>query len=360
MRKICLNLFLTLTLLNTGCSESTPESRLENYAQRVATTLDQDSDLNLNQPLSIPLLPRRRERLLKAEEIRQGLLEVLNLRHCELLPLIAERNSSLGRIMRPSQQLIYEMKLYNGLRDCQQNLPAMELEAEVIEQIREIWAIKQRNLPIVLWNSIYNNEEMERNFSLSEPSLPLSGEDTFSGTMTALKHFNILASLASNHAQWALPEFIDQLEQDYLTLYSNRYGSRWIRSIYQLTRTLNHTAQIIENRLQKRPLCFNRQPNPQAQIIKNVFHKYYAGEVQPYMAMLDNQGRRWLTAQAELLNHFTALMPAVMRDYQLKVLSLKNPRALWPQYVAARNRHTRAWQELLSQCNLMPGSDTAK
>ena len=74
------------------------------------------------------------------------------------------------------------------------------------------------------------------------------------------------------------------------------------------------------------------------------------------MAKLDNQGRRWLTAQAEILYYFTALMPAAMQDYQQKVLSLENPRALWPQYIAARNRHTKAWQMLLSQCNLMPGS----
>ena len=355
MRLTCTTLIsICLLLLVTGCAEETPEHILERYAERVASSLDQDARLDLSQPPDIRPLPRRRTRLLATEEVRQGLLEVLNLHHCKLLPLIAQRNSSLGRVMLPSQQLIYEVKLYQGLRTCQQHLADSPLDADEIIQIREIWAIKQRNFPIVVWNALYASEEMERNFSLAEPALPLRGEDGFSGTMDALQHFTQLAALAYNQAEWPLPEFLDRLEDDYQALYNNRYGSRCQRSFFHPTRTLDHTAQLIERRLQQRPLCFRQQTNPQANILNSVFHKYYAGEVQPYLSKLDRQGQRWLSEQATLLAHFAPLLPRTMQDYQQQVLSLTHPDALWPRYLTARNRHTQAWQQILMQCNLMP------
>ncbi|WP_432473897.1 DUF3080 family protein [Amphritea sp. HPY] len=350
---------LLLFIFITGCAEDTPEQMLERYHQRLANSLDQTARLDLQQPLPLPHYPKRRTRLIEVTEVRQGLYEVLNLRHCQLLPLIAERNSSLGKVKQPSQQLIYEFKLYDGLRKCRSELKQKPADPELQQQIEEIWRIKRQNLPRVIWNSLYNSEEMERNFSLSEPALAINGEDGFTASMQALQRFELLSALAYEHPAWQLPEYINDLEQDYGALYHNRYGSRWLRSITQLTLTLKQSAAVIEDRLSQRPLCFKQQATPQAKIVLNVFQKFYAAQVQPYMARLDRQGKRWLEQHNLILQNLAPVIPASVKNYRQRILSTDlsslSP-ALWPDYISARDQHTDAWQKLLGQCGLMPST----
>lgn len=345
---------LLVTLFIAGCSDNTPQDMLENYSNRVSNALDQSDRLNLKAPVSLPEFPRRRDRLQPVEDIRQGLVEVFNLRHCQLITLVAERNSSLGKVMPPSRQLAYELKLYVGLRDCLKQLIQTRAEQELIQQISEILVIKERNLPRVLWNGIYTSEAVERNFSRSEPPLPLEKSNSFISDKTALEVLTKLAALQNDDTEWPVPAELETLENHYQALYNNRFGSRWLHSVNLLTATLNHTASAIEKRLGNRPLCYNNQTNPKANIVRNVFTKYYAGELQPYMARVDQQGRQWLQLNNQLLAQFSQI-PQPMRHYQQQALSMEFQGSVWQTYIQARDRHTKAWQTLLGQCGLMPG-----
>ncbi|MDO6563481.1 DUF3080 family protein [Amphritea sp. 1_MG-2023] len=329
---------------------------LERYSNRVANSLESDAELNLDLPLNLPAYPPRRDRIRTVPDLRQGLLEVLNLRHCQLIPLIAERNSSLGKVMPPSRQMVYEIQLISRLNHCRQTLRETQTEPELIQQVDALFQVKQDNIEAALWNGLFTSEAMERNFSRSEPPLPLIEDDGFSQTRQAFILFNRIAALNSTIQQqptWTEPDYLNQLEPHYQALTTLRYGSRWLRSIYLLTHTLNHTANLIEQRLRQRPLCYNQQATPKARIVKNVFNKYYAAELQPYMAKIDRDGRQWLALNQQLLQHFTVI-PEPMQRYQRLALSTEAP--FWQRYIEARNRHTQAWQRLLKQCNLMPSA----
>jgi hypothetical protein len=342
---------LLCTVLLLGCDNQQPEQMLETYSTRVANSLDMDTELDLNHPLKLPRYPRRRERIKQVSDLRQGLIEVLNLRHCQLLDLIAERNSSLGKVMPPSKKMVYEIKLYSGLRSCLQRLEKNQADSELIQQIETIFTVKHNEFEANLWNGIFTSEAVERNFSLSEPALPLEGEDGFSQSRQALITLNQIARLNNNRENWTEPDYLDQLESHLHVLYSLRYGSRWLRSLALISDTLNHTAGVIEQRLETRPLCFNQQTTPKARIVKNVFNKYYAGQLQPYMARIDRQGKEWLKLNRNLLENFTDI-PQPMQAYKNQILAIDAP--LWLNYIQARDRHTLAWQTLLQQCDLMP------
>ena len=344
-------LFSSLLLL--GCENQHPEQMLETYSKRLSNSLDIDIKLDLSFPLQLPAYPRRRERIIPVTDLRQGLVEVLNLRHCRLLNLIAERNSSLGKVMLPSKKMVYEIKLYAGLRDCLQKLNSTDTDTEIVPQIQDIFSVKEEEFEAALWNGIFTSEAIERNFSLSEPALPLKDEGGFSQSRRALEALSQLAKLNINRDQQPDLSSIEKLETHYQSLYNSRYGSRWLRSVTLLSRTLDHTAMIIEQRLEKRPLCFKQQPTPQARIVKNVFNKYYAGQLQPYMGRIDRQGKQWLELNRNLLQSFTNI-PKAMQEYRKLVLATDAPH--WLNYIQARDRHTLAWQTLLQQCNLMPGS----
>jgi hypothetical protein len=356
-------LLLCLSALLTACEGSSPEAMLDNYSERVARVLEESIDNRLDAVPAIALLPPRRQRLLPLTDLRQGLIEVLALRHCNLLGLIARRNSSLGKVMLPSKQLVYEMRLLSQVRDCRAQLAQSvntrtdkDADAQLIQQLDSIYSLKARELPAVLWNAIYASREMESNFSIGDPPLPLSlNENQSDGSEAALLSLQALAELQTLIAtpNWQLPTGLDQLEQHYQTLEANRFGSQWLKSVWLLSQTLELTAQALDRREQRRPICPQQRPTPRARILLNVFNKYYAGEVQPYMARVDRSGQRWKTLHQQLLSSLPAT--AAMRDYQWRIFADTNPDSLWQAYVRARDHHIRSWQTTLRHCNLMPG-----
>ena len=124
--------------------------------------------------------------------------------------------------------------------------------------------------------------------------------------------------------------------------------------VVMMTQTLDRTAQAIETRLKRKPFCFPDHKPPRATTLYNVFQKFYAGKVQPYMAVIQRQGNPWFTLHDELITQLPTSKD--MQNYQQQVLGLDIQTSLWGQWVQARERHTKAWQAILGQCNMMPGS----
>lgn len=356
MRQSSLLLLLCLTFGLAGCSRDTPEYMLQDYSKRVANVLE----VELPQPdkAVLPLFPKRRFRILKTEEVRQGLLEVLDLKICNLVPLIAERNSSLGKVYRPSKKLAYELKFLAAIRDCYLKTRNDDsVDYELRERIQEIYAIKKRNISREAWNGIYLSEAIEANFSRGERPLHSHGKENFNTSYNALlRLFELLNANEAEH--WQTPEDLDQLEPYYQTLSLNRSGAKLLQSLELLTRYLNYTANQITTRLQQRAMCPMGKPTPQAKILQNVFAKYYAAQVQPYMALVDKSASRWLQLNDTILQRFTALhgqIPESMETYRQSALSLTADQGIWMKYIRARDKHTSAWQKILKQCGLMPG-----
>ncbi|GGO75832.1 hypothetical protein GCM10011348_01560 [Marinobacterium nitratireducens] len=347
-------LTLAMLVLLAGCDRSSPEAMLDNYSTRVARTIDETIDPDLEVADALPLFPARRDRVQPLSDLRQGLIEVLALRHCDLLHLIAERNSSLGKFMAPSQQLVYELRFFDRLRACRKRLyRADESDVELLEQVNAIYAVKLRELPRALWNAIYASQEMEANFSRGDAPLPLSETDATPPAIGALEQLTDIVRLTTR-PDWRPPELLARIEEPYEALHRDHFGSQLLKSVVLLTRTLESTALALERREQRYPLCPQDRATPDAKILLNVFGKFYAGEVQPYLARVHRQGERWRSLHAELLRSLPAT-PAML-DYWDQVYSGDNPSSLWQRYTAAREHHTQAWQSVLRRCQLMPGS----
>jgi hypothetical protein len=349
-------LLLCLGGVLSGCTD-TPEAMLENYTERVARVLEEPIHTHFDTAANIPLFPPRRDRLLPLTDLRQGPIEVLALRHCDLLGLIAERNSSLGKVMRPSKQLVYEIRLLHQVRECRTRLDSTpDADPQLRRQIEDIYTLKARELPAVLWNAIYASSEMEANFSRGDPALPRPGKDGADGSEATLRSLQALADLQTliSTPNWTPPQQLQDLEQHYQALNANRFGSQWLRSLWLLTRTLEQTAQALERREQRASLCPQQRPTPRARILLNVFRLYYAGDVQPYLARVHRSGQRWKALHEQLLRQLPATPQ--MQEYRWHIFADANPDSLWQRYNRARDHHTRSWQATLRNCQLMPGS----
>lgn len=355
MHRRYLIILLLIPLLN-GCAEPTAESMLRDYTQRVSNALEHPVNFKTSH-VTYPIFPPRRERRQEVHDLREGLIDVLRLRQCDLLPLISERNSNLGRVMTPSQSLQYELRFLPAIHHCEQIISGRIIDepelSPLLERVQEIRRHKEKQLPKVIWNSVYTTPEMEQQFSRSASPLPLKGIGQNNQIQHILDPFVVIAQLADNPSQWPETEFISALEGYYENLYRTELGSQWLQSVSVLTYTMNEVSIAIEQRLSQRPICFNQQPNNRATIIQNVFRNFYAAEFQPYLASTDQFGQRWKSIHEEMIS--TLPVPHSTTEYFLSVFDPAYEGGFMYAYDQAKKRHTSAWQTLLDHCGLMAG-----
>jgi len=342
-----------LSLLLVACGTDEATSLAERYASRTSNAIDIDIDLQLKPAAELysPLAPRR-ERLADVPEIREGLLDLIDLRHCNLMQLVSERNTSLGRVAKPSQRLIYELKILPEINRCLSALSDDEEKAELRAKLESYAQTKRQGFAPLLLNAIYNTDEMEQHFSLGQPPLSPQDQGYLAPLVESLERFGLLAQLSQQH-NWQTPEFTESLETDYETLYRTDFGARWISSMALLTQTLNQASAGIEQRLEGRPICFNRKQNSKSEILWNVFVKFYVGELQPYIAQVEREGKEWSRLNRVILQPLSEIPETRLVAVYFET-DENSP--LWGPYLQARQRHTTAWQTLLEQCDLRPGA----
>ena len=340
----------------TACSDANdPQAMLVDYVERVANATD--SPASANGPFASDLLsyPDRRDRRLPLADVRIGMLEFLGLMQCDLQEIVGERNSSLGKVMPVSQQLIYEHRLLVSARQCRRELAEKDSNLFELQQtLDEIVAIKSADLPRAYWNATFGSPEFEQMFSLAAAPLRVDAEGESNPEIeAALEH---LAMLGKRLGEAAYRLESAGLEAHYQALTSRRLAGELLGALELLGYHLDATARVIETRLARRPMCYDGRANPKARILDNVFRKYYVAQVQPYLSRVHRQTRNWLERVNQLAKTQQAQTTPAFAAYFDAQLSLDAPDALWARYERSLQRHTRAWQTILGQCGLMPGT----
>lgn len=355
---------LLFPLLLGACGEPRSASDLWlNYRYRLGNSL-QSGFTEVAAPLPANpawRYPGRRQIRLAVEPVRVNLLAFLQLSPCELQRLIGERNSSLGRLAPESQRLLYELRFLQLAKSC---LDYLQSEAgsgrELASQLRQAIAIKHRNLSRVTWNALNVSRELQSLFALStRPLAP--GELQYSPVrlMQSLDYLHFLLRDIAAGAKQVTGEAL--LERHFQVLGSDAYAGRLLLSLALATEHLNRITPVLRGRQLKRPLCYQRRPSPQARIVERVFHKYYIGEIQPYLAVLHQQAQ---ALQRRLQQLYLAYLenleppPAYQLWWQATWAVESESEAggsVWQEFNRALSNHTRAWQGLLANCGLMPG-----
>ncbi len=338
-----------VALLLYSCGPPQAADVLLDYNQRVRNALELESPPP--PPHDLPTYPRRRDVRLELSDLRIGLVDLVSLERCGLEELVAERNSSLGKVMQPSQQLIYEHRLLGLARDCMDTLRAHpQRDPELLEKLQEVVAVKESDMPRTYWNATFASPEMAEHLSLAAPLLPIEIEVDVQPQLEALYY---LRDLRAGLGRSATELVSQELESHYVQLHNGRYGGRLLQSMDALRYHLQDVADALSKRQDQRPLCPQGRPTPRAEVMQNIFQKFYSGQVQPYMARVHREGRAWIDAMDALADQQEA-MPRAFVPYRQAVLSAHDPAAPWPQFVAAIDRHTRVWQAVFASCGMQP------
>lgn len=326
---------LCIALLLVACSSRGFEAQLQNYLARLARPLDATAELVTT---VIPAPPRAEALQLAIEGSKLDGLDFLRLRGCALQTTVARRNSSLGRIAPPSQQLLLELAFLREAPDCIATLRKEGTDA-LAALLEESLALKKAQLPALIFNATLAGREY-RDFWRSTTI----GEDypaqTSSLVVTALEQ------ISDDAARWLAGDYAADESRLELALaeIARGDGGELLTALAQQSAYLNSADRLIQSRLDEASICSQDRVPDRAAILRTVAQKFFLAEVQATSARL-NQRRHLLLGPVTRLE--ALLGSAFSADYA-DWLSARDD--VLQQGSEAPARHVAALQSLLGSC----------
>lgn len=340
----------------TGCGEDEAEDLLSDYLTRVNNATGTPVVEPGPFTTALQSYPRHRDLLLTQEDLRIGLLDLVALEDCGLAELVAARNSGLGKVLAPSQRLLYEHRFLGLARTCVDTLAQdPDADTELADLLAEVIQAKERDIARAFWNATFAGPEFAGLFSLASKPLPVLGGDG-----TAIEEaLSYLIALQPRLGDTALVIDSKILEGHYATLQQRRYGGQLFHSLETLSHYLDGASAAIEKRLAQKAVCFNGRPTPDARTLHTVFGKFYAGRIQPYLTRVHRQSRTYFMLVDRLAKQSES--PDAFRTYRETQLRLDHPAGPWLRFENSIQRHAQTWQRLFDQCGLsVAGSSSAR
>ncbi len=187
-------LLLIVVAVQSACTPY-PESLLSDYQARLHRVLPQAQFTESLNKAALPALPQVRELTQSLPAATIDLTDMLALDVCDLETLIAERNSSLGKVQTDAGLLHYELRLLDKLGLCL-TTPALanQLDTELIAKLQQIFLQKQQQLPAVFANLLSRDQTLRQQLAGSQRGVA-SEQGGSSETLQALQQLNKLRQL---------------------------------------------------------------------------------------------------------------------------------------------------------------------
>lgn len=329
-----------------GCDPfAAPDSLLKTYTSRLGHVLD--VALPPAEMVPVQTFPRPRDRRVDIEELDISMLSFLSLYGCELQVVVAERNSILGRVMTPLNELRYQLRFIDTASQC---LPMLDNEA-LINTLRQAMQYKRDNLAAYFWNAIWADEPMAALLTRSNGFYPIATNSKVSELTLQLDALIQLSEQLETISDEDAFDGVGEIQQSWLF---NPVPGQLLNSASLLITQLNQASEIIEKRLHSRPLCYQHKPNTQSERLKGLFFAVYIGRVQPYLAKTSQAGQQVFSRLQQLALSQKAVMPDSFDAYYRHAFAVDAEGSVWQQLDKAIQRHTDGWQQLLSQCGMQP------
>lgn len=329
-----------------------PDSMLDEYVTRVGRVLDVEVALSPVPPA--PALPRLRERTRPLPEFRVGMRDFLGLYGCGLQHVVGARNSGLGRVMHPSSRLEYELRFIRTADEC---LPRLE-RSQLADRLEAVTAAKREALADVAWNAVWGTREVEDLFTRSQGALRIGVDRNAVGNMAEALHR--MERSVTRVLRGELDVDVGALDAVYQRWLSQPLAGQVIRSALLLTVRLNDATALVEARLGDQPLCHRKVQTRQARTMRSMFTSVYVGHVQPYLADVQHVRRELLPPLQALARIEGEGHGAAFDEYLRAAVADSAEGNHWQAFDQSVVRHTRAWQRLLEQCGMQPGSEPAR
>lgn len=333
----CLLILLSGILVVSCVPVENIDDDLSEYSNRLSRVL--------NTPLPTPdgayslNYPTRSDLTSTSTEITINLKEFYAIQHCELGSLVAERNTTLGKIQLPSQRLVYEHQLLNALTQCKERLGDSNLQlAHTITQ----WQTIKHKQYLQAWRNIIQKSQAMK-LGLSVPGVLLSANNNqdANSAINALYYLNSLTSPLS-------PLVSGTLEAQLQLVESSRLPAKLWATQQVLSASLSSLTTALRPALEQIP-CANGMPSEKAKILRNVFYLFFIKKIQPIGSELNQYHYKLAPLWQQWMTN-NALSPT-FKQY-IRMHSVNH----FSHYQQNMSEHVALWQQFLARCHLSPQS----
>lgn len=325
-----------------GLSSCTHQSKIEasftKYADRMANILDVPPASLISPALSSPddTLPRKVDLNRKNNETI-SLITLARLNQCGLGPLIAERNTSLGKTQLPSTRLAWEANFLKQLNYCSGQSLDETTKAVIADMLRTKTNNWENQWSQFIQTSVPVRQSLQQNVPF------IQGEnDGLADTMASLKFLYSLGVYSNNESNKSRSELERHLQN------LNRYklpASAWRTKKYvgdNLTILTNWLTLHVDMETCATDYKFNEK----AEYLRNVFELFFVNEIQPITGKLNSY----------LYNINPVIQEVIRRE------SIDPQFRAWVQkkmndedYKNSMQQHVKYWQKLFKVCEFSPG-----
>ena len=331
---------LLALVLGSGCQSDNPDVIYQNYLARLGRTLEVPAAQPVLAVIERPPRPGQLKLELAASSLNA--LDFLSVSGCAVQVTIGKRNSSLGRMARDSQRLLLALEFLQLAPECIAYQRQQDNGA-VADTLEDAWRLKRQQLPALIFNATLASEEY-RSFWRS-PEVRTGRPTTAGGqVITALEAINKHAS------RWLAGDYqADNREFEILlSQVAGGDGGALLKALARQSGWLAAADTLVLQRLARGPLCAPGFRPAAADILPNVIHKYFIGEIQPQSAALGRRYHELLPVVAELENILGAATPQPYREWQqARIAQLES-------FYAAPLRHVEQLKALQDPCNIVP------
>ncbi|EGM78008.1 Protein of unknown function (DUF3080) [Rheinheimera sp. A13L] len=314
----------------SGCSDPAL-SLMDDYAARLARTLE----LEFQDPAPLDLQPLPSITTTRADiaETSITLVELVATRTCGLDLLLGERNSSLGKVMSPSQRLKYELEFLKQVQPCLTN-PAITPDLQ--KKLSGLALEKTAQIDKHWQNFLQQDETLRQQL---HPSRTLSAPNSVAGVVETMQALHLLLGLKQHileqnwqKASQINPELalealykantLSQVQQ------SLRFSQNWLQS-------LNQQLEQVDLNL----ICPAAKHSDKADILHTILLQYFIAKVQLYFAQVDGAYQQ-LYPLLQQLYQGTALSHSIQQRFEASNTELK----------AELKLHVSWWKAVQQQC----------
>jgi hypothetical protein len=318
----------------TGCdNQQKLKQHLADYQLRMAKVLKLEPPSI--EPITLPNYPHSNTLQQATSDNTIKLFEFYQLKHCELYTLIAERNTTLGRLQLPSTRYLYEKKLVLALNDCLQQTDDLKLQEKL-----QLWLNnKTEQMPTVWADLMQLSSELKTALSSNSGLITGNNQD---GIVLIKQAFDYLLKIEHETLVNS-----NQLEQHLKQLNNNPLPAKlWLSQLILTAHLEQSTVWLAQH--QTKLNCDSAKSKQQMKYLSNVFQLFFIEKIQPIAGQLNHYHYRLSPIFNLLVNH-PHLSPSYIHYIQQQQQGFK-------LYQAAMLEHVQYWQGLFKRCNIVPGT----
>ena len=323
-------ILFAVVCIASGCSDPA-QSLMHDYTSRLSRTLA----LEIQDPAPLDLQPLPSITATRADITERSitLVELVATRACGLDVLLGERNSSLGKVMTPSQRLKYELAFLKQVQPC---LTDPDIAPDLQQKLAAIAADKAAQIDKHWQNFLQQDETLRQQL---HPYRNLSEPNSVAGVAETMQALHSLLALQKSIVQqnWQQASSINP-EQALEALYkantlsqlqqSIRFSQNWLQSLNQQLEQLDLKAQ-----------CLVGKSSDKAEILNTILLQYFIGKVQLYLAQVDGTYQQLYPLLQQLYQGTTLVQP-IQQRLEVPHTELK----------AELKRHVIWWKAVQQQC----------